>query len=237
MINSEIRAMTRTCVASAMVATLFCGQANGQVISEVRAINSTATPTIETVFEGINVYRDEAPGHRLVNIPCEFVESPTEVIVSSNGERTNPDYQLEVTVGRLAVLYILLDDRHEHGQPLDWMLDMARTGLPLVFFDTGALVEVDADSTLESVGDSIDSTFSIWATLAPAGTYQFYSQDFGDESSHYVMMAHSLGPLGGTEVIACVPEPNSLCLLVVAAPFFRCLHTRRKAIHLAVDRS
>ena len=211
-----------------LVSAATCGFSQAAIISDVRAINSTATPRVESLFEGINAYYDETPGHRLVNLICPIVDRrAADVVVSSNVERTNSDYQLEITIDRLTVLYIYLDDRHGDSQPLDWMQDGNLTGLPTTFFDTGLSVDIDANSTLDTVGDSIDGSFSVWVTLAPPGTYTMYSQNFGEESFQYIAMAHS-GVLG--RILACVPEPTSVSLVLVAA-FCMSLRFRRVRCH------
>ena len=182
----------------------------GSIISSVTAVSSSQEATIEPWVNTVNIYKDREPGHRLVNIPIELlndVDGPGQVIQNSNSDKTLADYQIEITTNRLAAIYIGLDSRHAENQPLAWMQDTSLTGLPTVFFDTGRTVDFDEGSTAEDAGDSIDNTFNLWATIAPAGTYNFYEQTFGGGSNNYFIAADE------TLISAVVPEPSS-CLIL-----------------------
>ena len=183
----------------------------------VTGSNSTVEPTVETLVDGVNIYHDRSPGHRLVNIPADF-DGDAQVIVSSNSDKTKDDYSLEVTTTGLGILYIGLDTRHADSHPLDWMQDTAQTGLPTIFHDTGATIEIDEGSTAENAGESIDQTFNLWATFAPEGTYNLFNQTFGGGSNNYVVIYDN----------KLIPEPNSMVLLLIGAAGIAAKVRRRK---------
>jgi hypothetical protein len=141
------------------------------------------------LVEGVAAYSDRA--HVLVNIPTDLLGS--DLVQVSNDDKQSDPYQIDVTMGQLGLLYIGLDDRHP--QPLPWMSDPAN-GLPSAFYDTGAQIDID-----EGANGSIDQTFSLWATLAPAGTY--HAGVNGYSGNNYLIFASK----------KVVPEPGSLALI------------------------
>ncbi|MCA9197706.1 MAG: PEP-CTERM sorting domain-containing protein [Planctomycetales bacterium] len=198
----SVRSMLVIVAALAMAA-----QASAGIISSVNAVSSSVTPTIETLVDGVNIYHDRDPGHRLVNVPTEF-EGDADVIVASNSDKTLATYQLEVTTNKLGIIYVGLDSRHVGSQPLPWMQDTSMTGLPTIFFDTGRTVDIDEGSTAENAGDDINGSFNLWATIAPAGTYNFFEQTFGGGSNNYFIAADNK--------LISVPEPATASMLVIA---------------------
>lgn len=209
------------CVRILAVALIaIAAQANAEIITGVTAVSSSVTPTVELLTEGVNVYHDRDPGHRLVNIPEEFFGDATapQVIKTSNSDKTLADFQLEVTTGRLGLLYVGLDSRFVDDQPLPWMQDTSMTGLPTIFFDTGRTVDIDEGSTIDNAGDSIENSFNLWATIAPAGTYNFFEQTFGGGSNNYVIIADNK--------LLQIPEPGTFTL--VGAGLLGLLGIRRR---------
>ena len=192
-------------------------QANAGIITGVNAISSSVTPTIEILSEGVNVFHDRSPGHRMVNIPPEF-EGDAQVIVTSNSDKTLGDFQLEVTTGQLGLLYVALDSRFSGDQPLAWMDNPAMTGLPTKFFDTGRTIDIDEGSTIDNAGDDINNSFNLWATIAPAGTYNFFEQTFGGGSNNYVILADNK---------LLLPEPASGSLICIGLVGLLGLRRRR----------
>lgn len=193
----------KTRIGAVMAAIVFvCAQAQAGIISSVTAVSSTVTPTVETLAEGTNIYHDRDPGHRLVNIPVEF-DGDADVVVASNSDKTLETYQLEVTTSRLGIIYVGLDSRHAESSPLPWMQDPAMTGLPAEFFNTGRTIDLDEGSTPEDAGSSVENTFDLWATIAPAGTYNFFNQTFGGGSNNYVIIADN----------KLVPEPATFSIM------------------------
>jgi hypothetical protein len=128
----------------------------------------------------------------LKNIPADLLGS--DLVQVSNSDKQSDPYQIDVTMGTLGLLYIGLDDRDP--QPLPWMTNQAGSGLPAAFYDTGAQIDID-----ENADGSLDQSFSLWATLAPAGTYHTGVNGFG--GNNYVIF-------GSKKV---VPEPSSLALV------------------------
>ena len=196
----------KTRILSALIVCSLCYQANAGIISSVNAVSSSVTPTVETLTEGINVYHDRSPGHRMVNIPAEF-EGDADVIITSNSDKTRADFQLEVTTNKLGILYVALDSRHRDLQPLPWMQDTSMTGLGSAFFNTGRQIDFDEGSTIDNAGDDLQEPFDLWAAIAPAGTYNFFEQNFGGGSNNYVIIADN-------KLIA-IPEPGSIALVLL----------------------
>ena len=141
------------------------------------------------LVEGALAYSDRT--HTLVNIPDEL-EGDDLIQVSNSDKGSNP-YQLDVTVGRLSALYVALDDRF--AQPLPWMSNPAQTGLPTIFFDTGVNIDMD-----ENADGSVNNTFSLWATIAPPGTY--HTLEALTTGSNYVVFGNN----------KLIPEPTSMTL-------------------------
>ena len=79
------------------------------------------------------------------------------------------------------------------------------TGLPTIFFDTGRQIDFDEGSTLANAGDDLEEPFDLWATIAPAGTYNFFEQTFGGGSNNYVIIADNK--------LLQIPEPATASLL------------------------
>lgn len=199
----------------------------GSIFSSVNPISSSQEASIEAWVDSVNIYKDRDPGHRLVNIPIELtndVDGPGEIIQNSNSDKTRADYQIEVTTSRLAVIYVGLDSRHSESHPLAWMQDTSKTGLPSVFFDTGRTVDIDEGSTAENAGEGIDNQFNLWATIAPAGTYNFFEQTFGGGSNNYFIAADETIIANVQEV----PEPAAVSILGVGLCGLLTIRRRRK---------
>lgn len=199
----------------------------GSIFSSVNPISSSQEASIEAWVDSVNIYKDREPGHRLVNVPIELtndVDGPGEIIQNSNSDKTRADYQIEVTTNRLAVIYVGLDSRHSESHPLAWMQDTSKTGLPSVFFDTGRTVDIDEGSTAENAGEGIDNQFNLWATIAPAGTYNFFEQTFGGGSNNYFIAADETIIANVQEV----PEPAALSILGVGLCGLLTIRRRRR---------
>ncbi len=182
------------------VALFSCLPAQAAFISSVSKTGGNGeVPVIVDLAEGVEAYTDRT--HILVNVPADLLgdADAAQLVQLSNSDKTSVPLQHDITFDRLSVIYVGLDDRLT-SQPLSWMNDTGATGLPNGFFDTGAQIDID-----ESANGSIDQTFSMWATLAPAGTYSFYEQDDGGSRNMYIVIAddHIL-----------VPEPSCLALVI-----------------------
>jgi hypothetical protein len=147
--------------------------------------------------EGVEAYTDRT--HLLLNIPSGILGA--DLVQVSNSDKTNPTAQVDVTLKRLAALYLGLDDRQP--QPKSWMSDSSLTGLPGPFFDTGTRIDID-----EGGNGDIDQTFSPWVTLAPAGTYQLLANEpfLTAHVNNYLIFATDtiVTPEPGTFVLTCI---------------------------------
>jgi hypothetical protein len=119
-----------------------------------------------------------------------------DLVQVSNDDKASDPYEVDVTVGMLSALYVGLDDRFP--QPLPWMNDPSQTGLPTQFFDTGAQIGIDEDAD-----GTVNQSFSLWATIAPPGTYSLGVN--GNSGNNYIIF--------GDKKI--VPEPSALALIVL----------------------
>ena len=81
------------------------------------------------------------------------------------------------------------------------MEDVTFTGLPTKFFDTGRQVDLDEDAN-----GGVDQTYSLWATIAPPGTYTLGAS--GADGNMYIAIADNK---------LLVPEPASIWLVVLGA--------------------
>lgn len=191
----------KTRILSALIVCSLCYQANAARITSVSKIGGTAeVPVITELTEGVEAYTDR--NHILVNIPSELSSDgsvPTSLQLSNDDKGAGAALQHQVTLGQLSILYIGLDDRLP-AQPLDWMNNTSITGLPAGFHDTGAHIDID-----ESADGSINQTFSLWATLAPAGTYTLEGQTAGFGGNQYIVFADN----------KLVPEPGSITLVLL----------------------
>jgi hypothetical protein len=170
---------------------LGASQTQAAFISNVTKVAGNAqVPTVVTLAEGVAAYTDRT--HVLVNIPEGIEEG--ELIQLSNDDKTAVPHQVDVTIDRLSVLYVGLDDRMT-SQPLSWMSNPAATGLPTVFFDTGTQIDID-----ESNDGTINQTFSLWATIAPPGTYSLFENA---APNMYIAFADN----------KLVPEPGTFALI------------------------
>ena len=176
---------------------------SGQLFAETIIVDVTKTggnaevPNILAggLAEGVEAFTDRT--HVLVNIPAGLVGA--DLVQLSNSDKTSVPLEHEVTFDRpVSALYVGLDDRLT-AQPLAWMNDTVATGLPTVFFDTTKNVDID-----EGNDGSIDQTFSLWVTIAPAGTYSLFEQDDGGSRNMYIVI--------GSDTLV-VPEPATLAMM------------------------
>lgn len=190
--------MKRTfCTWVAALATVLCVAAvqaqAGTIISGATKTSGNATAinlASAGLAENVLAYTDRT--HTLVNIPDKL--EGADLIQVSNADKSSNPYQIDVTFSHLSLMYVGLDDRY--AQPFGWMDDPAQTGLPTKFFDTGAQIDID-----ESGDGTIDNTFSLWATIAPAGTYKTLTNI--NAGNNFIIF--------GSDCLV-TPEPGSLTL-------------------------
>jgi hypothetical protein len=165
----------------------------GTIITSATKVsgNATAINLLDAgLAENVEAYVDRT--HQLVGIPVDLIGG--DLVQVSNDDKSSDPYQVDVTVGALSALYVGLDDRYP--QPFAWMDDPAQTGLPTKFFDTGASIGIDEDAD-----GSVNQSFSLWATIAPPGTYSLGANI--NAGNNYIIF--------GDKKI--VPEPGSLALV------------------------
>lgn len=164
----------------------------GTIITKATKIdgNETAISLVDGGFvENVPAYTDRT--HILVNVPNEL--EGDDLVQVSNSDKTSVPYKVDVTFGRLAALYVALDDRFP--QPYSWMNDPSFTGLPTVFFNTGVKMGID-----ENADGSVNNSFTLWATIAPPGTYHLGENNHS--GNNYVIFGNN----------KLIPEPSSLAL-------------------------
>jgi len=168
--------------------------------------------------------------HTLIEIPDELMEDnlsqPSEIaemIQLSNSDKDSTDLNVQVSFWRLSALYVGIDNRQFGGaggktiqtSMYSWMNDLGFTGLPSQFINTGNLVGVD-----ENNDGVANQYFTLFAALAPPGTYTLGPHEDGGNNM-YVVIAddHLLTP---------VPEPMAMSLLGLGALGLLTLRRRRK---------
>lgn len=177
---------------SGLVMMRAAGVQAGTIITQATKIegNATAISLVDGGFvENVPAYTDRT--HILVNVPNEL--EGDDLVQVSNSDKTSVPYKVDVTFGRLAALYVALDDRFP--QPYPWMNDPSFTGLPTIFFNTGVKMGID-----ENADGSVNNSFSLWATIAPPGTYHLGENNHS--GNNYVIFGNN----------KLIPEPSSLAI-------------------------
>ena len=166
--------------------------------------------------EGVLVRNDRT--HTFLNIPSELMEDNAtqpdeiaEMIKLSNSDKDSGDVVHNVTLSRLSVLYVGIDNRQFDGSTdevqdmqYSWMSDLTFTGLPGAFVNTGQFIGIDENGDGEA-----NQNFTLFATIAPAGTYQLGAHE-GGGNNMYIALAddHVLTPT--------IPEPSSIVLVLTS---------------------
>lgn len=191
----------RTIFSAAAIAFAVVVPSQAKIISVTKVGGSAEVPALTTLEEGVLAYTDRT--HTLVNVPSALIGVGEDAVLAqlSNDDKSAAPLEHQITVQGLSVLYVGLDDRLT-SQPLSWMQDPTMTGLPTTFFDTGAKIDID-----EGADGTADQSFSLWATIAPSGTYSFLDQnDGGSRNMYFVFSDNKL-----------IPEPASFSLIGLGA--------------------
>lgn len=157
-------------------------------------------------------YADD-PGN---NLPIPFYLLDGEYIMSGNDNRDNDPYQLDVTVSKDVLVYMLIDNRTNDGNNADpptigpgtgfmeWIDDswqpVKRTGNRAGNPDWPDEVGID-----EGADGDIDQWFSIYVKAFPAGTFSLFQANNPGRNMYGVVItepptAPVMGPVTGTPI-------------------------------------
>ena len=225
-------AITACIVALTMTASLQAG-----FISSVTktggndSFGAGGDPNLDfVVLNDSNLARNDRT-HTLIDIPSELMEDnatqPNEIaemIQLSNSDKGSAEVVHAVTLSRLSVLYVGIDNRqfdNGGGQTVQsseysWMSDTSFTGLPSAFINTGEIIGVD-----ENNDGSANQYFTLFAAIAPAGTYQLGAHEGGGNNMYVALADDHL-------LFAAVPEPSSMALVGCGLLALAGLRRRRK---------
>lgn len=215
--------MLKTTILAATAAMLCSLPAHAGFISSVTKTGGNAScgadgcPSLDwEALSDTGLARNDRT-HTLLEIPDELLEDnatqPSEIaemIQLSNSDKGSSDVQHDITLSRLSILYIGIDNRQFDGpggttiqtNEYSWMSDTGRTGLPGPFINTHRVVGVD-----ENNDGSANQYFTLFAAIAPAGTYSLFDHE-GGGNNMYVVIADD-------HVLAPVPEPAGIALSIV----------------------
>lgn len=224
-------ALTACLAALAMTATLQAG-----FISAVTktggndSFGSAGDPSLDfIVLNDTNLARNDRT-HTLIDIPSELMEDNAtqpneraEMIQLSNSDKGSADVVHAVTLSRLSVLYVGIDNRqfdngggtNVQSTQYSWMSDTGFTGLPSAFINTNEIIGVD-----ENADGAANQYFTLFAAIAPPGTYNLGAHE-GGGNNMYISLADD-------HLLFAVPEPSSMALVGCGLLALAGLRRRRK---------
>jgi hypothetical protein len=144
--------------------------------------------------------------HEYNSIPSYLLGA--DYVMTANDDKDNPDYELDVTLAKCSILYLLIDNRVGDdeasdgptlGTKMGWVIDLG-------FANTGDVIGIDESGTGE-----IDNWGTVYAKALQVGTITLYEQNDGGSRNMYG--------------VAAVPEPVTIALLGLGA---LALRRRRK---------
>jgi hypothetical protein len=197
-------------VSAVVFLALVTSQAQAVVISALERLDGGVVPQLHR-GEDIFTFFPHSPVWR--DYTFMFDETPTylrradHVLTSYFVDKSDPDFQLKLTLATAAQIYVLVDNRVSNvpGQ-MPWLETLG-------FADTGD------DVTIRVSADMVLTTMSIYSGRFPAGNLTLLQQnDFPAESGMYTIAA------------AAVPEPSSAVLLVVACGALTLICRRRRKL-------
>lgn len=179
-----------------LVLGLSVSAANAGLISGIVVRDSDGAQIAPNLLaDGELAYMDRT--HEWENVPAALQNA--EYIMTSNNDRDNRLYEMDVTLSKAATLYMWVDNRVGDGQSADGpTIGMANPNVMLwldVFgwTSTGETIDID-----EGGSGSIDQTFLIYSKDVGAGMTTLYAQDYPSVNMYGV---------------AAVPEPMTIALL------------------------
>lgn len=125
-------------------------------------INAQSDSPVSLVQSGL------VDGQTIYSDSSETVLSVPYGLTGGDVVQRAPSVATTITTQGLGLIYLAIDS--SIPQPLPWMGDQSFTGLPGPWFHTMESILLDADGN-----NTPDATLEVWATLAPAGEYQFGS--------------------------------------------------------------
>lgn len=205
------------------LAAMVCAPAQAGFISSATKANGNAScgaggcPDLDIVALGpAPVLPRNDRTHNLIEIPDELMEDNAtqpneiaEIVQMSNSDKSSAGYTMDVTLSRLSVLYVGVDNRmfgngggmNVQTSEYSWMSDTAFTGLPSAFINTETIIGID-----ENNNGSANQYFTLFAAIAPTGTYTLGDHNGGDGSNNmYIVIAD--------DHLLAVPEPSCLALI------------------------
>jgi hypothetical protein len=183
---------------SLIVAMCAAQVAQGQLITAAQWRNSTNTGTPQIVSEGLHVgdpvfvdrinYNGRTT--RFAVVPESLLGM--EYVMLANGDRSTPNFQLDITLARAGTIYLFIDNRvgDENndnpptlgGSIMQWVIDLG-------FTTTYEQVGID-----EKNQGNIDRWSTVYKLDVPAGTTTLYEQNDGASRNMYCVAAWGPSP-------------------------------------------
>ena len=228
--------MKKYAIAACLAMFAMASTLNAGFISSVTKANgndsfgAAGDPNLDfVVLNDTNLARNDR-AHTLIDIPSELMEDnmtqPAEIaemVQLSNSDKGSPDVVHSITLSRLSVLYVGIDNRQfdngggttVQGTQYSWMSDQGFTGLPSPFISTNEIIGVDENNNGEA-----NQYFTLFAAIAPPGTYQLGAHEGGGNNMYIV--------LADDHLLYAVPEPSSIALAGLGVLGVAALRRRRR---------
>jgi hypothetical protein len=178
-----------------LVFCLSASAANAALITAVATRDSDGAAIATGLAEESLAYIDRT--HQLEEIPSYLLGA--DYVMTSNGDRDNREYELDVTVALDCTLYLWIDNRVGDNDNLDPPLIGLSNPNVMLWVDVFGWTDTGDDLGIdESADGDIDQHFSIYTKDVLAGTTTLYLQDYGGLNMYGV---------------GAVPEPATIALL------------------------
>lgn len=139
-----------------------------------------------------------------------------EYIMIANNNRNNADFELEITLANPSIVYLLIDNRLGDGSNanpptftdlMQWVPNELWIPISVNGNNAGNPAFPDTVGIDESADGSINQWSSVYAKLFPAGTLTL--QEYGQDGQNMYGV-----------VVASIPEPGPVALLLLGATLF-----------------